>query len=144
MSDPRAGLYLHVPFCARICPYCDFAVRTGDRARRRRYVEHLLAEIELYADSVLQFDTIYFGGGTPSALEAEDLAQVVEAVRRHLHLALGSRIFLEANPEDVTAERVEASRTRSAAHLLLRADHSPAHALRSARAARRADPASAG
>lgn len=110
MSDPRAGLYLHVPFCARVCPYCDFAVRTGDRARHRRYVEHLLAEIALYADNVLQFDTIYFGGGTPSALEAEDLARVVEAVRRHLHLAEGSRIFLEANPEDVTAESVEAWR----------------------------------
>ena len=45
MSRPHAGLYLHIPFCARICPYCDFAVRTGDAARRKRFVETLLAEI---------------------------------------------------------------------------------------------------
>ena len=49
MSAPLAGLYLHIPFCARVCPYCDFAVRTGDRDRRRRFVDHLLQEIELYA-----------------------------------------------------------------------------------------------
>ena len=73
MSEAPAGLYIHVPFCARICPYCDFAVRTGNADRRRRYVEHLLQEIELYAGYPLEFDTIYFGGGTPSALEPEDL-----------------------------------------------------------------------
>ena len=43
MSDRYAGLYLHVPFCARVCPYCDFAVRTGNAAKRRAYVDFLLA-----------------------------------------------------------------------------------------------------
>ena len=78
MSEPtganaRAGLYLHVPFCSRVCPYCDFAVRTGDRARRRRYVEHLLAEIELYAGYPLRFDTIYFGGGAYGVQAAAEI-----------------------------------------------------------------------
>ena len=84
MSASDAGLYLHIPFCSRVCPYCDFAVRTGDAARRRRFVEHLLREIELYADVDLVFDTVYFGGGTPSLLEPSDLARVIAAARRHL------------------------------------------------------------
>jgi len=108
MSEGPAGLYLHVPFCARICPYCDFAVRTGDGARRRTFVEHLLTEIDLHADSTLQFDTLYFGGGTPSCLEPEDLARIVHRARTRLHLAADTRIFLEANPEDVSRESLAA------------------------------------
>ncbi len=105
-----AGLYLHVPFCVRICPYCDFAVRTGDRERRRTFVEHLLVEIDLHADSPLEFDTIYFGGGTPSCLEPEDLARIVHRAQARLHTAADTRIFLEANPEDVSPESVAAWR----------------------------------
>lgn len=106
MSAAPAGLYLHVPFCARVCPYCDFAVRTGDRERRRRFVHHLLREIELYAGYPLRFDTIYFGGGTPSRLEPHDLERIVAAARRHLQTAENARIFLEANPEDATPSRL--------------------------------------
>lgn len=108
MSRARAGLYLHVPFCARICPYCDFAVRTGDRDRRRRFVDHLLAEIELYAGYDLCFDTVYFGGGTPSCLDPPELERILDAVRRHLNLAENHWTLLEANPEDVTEESVAA------------------------------------
>lgn len=97
-----AGLYLHVPFCERVCPYCDFAVRTGGPTRRSRYVAHLLDEIELYADCPLRFDTIYFGGGTPSSLQAGDLARILGAARRRLRFAERPRVFLEANPEHVT------------------------------------------
>jgi oxygen-independent coproporphyrinogen-3 oxidase len=103
VSDRLAGLYLHVPFCSRICPYCDFAVRTGDASRRRRYVDHLLSEIELYADYPLRFDTIYFGGGTPSLLDSQDLGRILDALRGRLQLVDPVWIFLEANPEDVTA-----------------------------------------
>ena len=106
MNEPPAGLYLHVPFCSQICPYCDFAVRTGDAARRRRYVDHLLQEIDLYADHPLQFDTIYFGGGTPSSLEPEDLERIIGAARRQLNVAASSRVFMEANPEDADAARL--------------------------------------
>ena len=109
-AGPLAGLYLHVPFCARVCPYCDFAVRTGDRARRARYVDRLLAEIELYADYPVRFDTIYFGGGTPSSLAPEELARILEAVRGRLSCAERTWVFLEANPEDVSRESVGAFR----------------------------------
>lgn len=105
-----AGLYLHVPFCARICPYCDFAVRTGGRERRRAFVDHLLTEIDLHADCPLCFDTVYFGGGTPSCLEADDLERIIHRVRARLHTAADTQIFLEANPEDVSRESVAAWR----------------------------------
>jgi len=110
LSESPAGLYLHVPFCSRICPYCDFAVRTGDLARRKRFVDHLLAEIALYHDCRLLFDTIYFGGGTPSMLEPEELARVLETVRTHLRLADRTWIFLEANPEDASRAAITAWR----------------------------------
>lgn len=108
MSEPPAGLYLHIPFCSRICPYCDFAVRTGDIARRRRFVDHLVAEIELYQDCSLLFDTIYFGGGTPSMLADDDLGRILEAARSRLRFARATRTYLEANPEDVTGPALEA------------------------------------
>lgn len=93
----RPGLYVHVPFCSAICPYCDFAVLTGDAARRARYVEHLMRELEL-PSALTGFDTLYFGGGTPSLLGADSL----QAVSEHADLASDCRVFLEANPEDVT------------------------------------------
>ena len=107
LSGRAAGLYLHVPFCARVCPYCDFAVRTGDSARRRRFVDYLLEEIELYAGHPLTFDTVYFGGGTPSTLEPGDLARIVARLQDRFDLAKPSRWFLEVNPEDVSEDVVD-------------------------------------
>jgi oxygen-independent coproporphyrinogen-3 oxidase len=101
------GLYLHVPFCSAICPYCDFSVlKAGERARRR-FVEHLLAEVPLAAAAWAEprpFDTVYFGGGTPSQLSVSDLGRVLEACRARLAVAADARVFLEVNPEDVTIE----------------------------------------
>ena len=100
------GLYLHVPFCSAVCPYCDFSVLKAGVPARRRFVEHLIAEVALAArewNDPRPFDTVYFGGGTPSLLPAEDLERVLVACRAHLSFAT-PWIFLEANPEDVTAD----------------------------------------
>ena len=97
------GLYLHIPFCSAICPYCDFAVLTGGPERRARFTDHLIREIGLWSSDLPEADTIYFGGGTPSALSPEQLGWILEALP-------DAWVFLEANPEDVTPESVRAWR----------------------------------
>jgi oxygen-independent coproporphyrinogen-3 oxidase len=102
------GLYLHVPFCSSICPYCDFSVVHASAPARRIFASRLVTEIELAAPAWRDprpFDTVYFGGGTPSQLSAEELWRVLDACRARLPLATPSPwVFLEANPEDVTKE----------------------------------------
>lgn len=95
------GLYVHVPFCSAICPYCDFAVVTGGVDRRKRYVERVLRELEIGSD-LEPFDTLYLGGGTPSLLDGEDLNRI----RERSSLTADCRVFLEANPEDVDGDSV--------------------------------------
>jgi len=106
---PGPGLYLHIPFCSAICPYCDFAVLTGGPRRRAEFVDSLEAEIAAWrpeAERWRTIDTVYFGGGTPSALAPEQLARILAAARAALPIAEDAWIALEANPEDVTAESV--------------------------------------
>jgi oxygen-independent coproporphyrinogen-3 oxidase len=101
------GLYLHVPFCSAICPYCDFAVLTGGPRRRAEFVDSLEAEIAAWrseAERWQTIDTVYFGGGTPSALAPAQLERILAAARAALPVAPDAWIALEANPEDVTAE----------------------------------------
>ena len=108
------GLYLHIPFCSAVCPYCDFSVMRAIDAARKRFVDHLLAEVNLAGSEwpdPRPFDTVYFGGGTPSLLPPEDLARVLDACRAHLALATPAPwVFLEANPEDVTPDACAAWR----------------------------------
>ena len=118
MSD-RPGIYVHVPFCRRICPYCDFAVVGDSVERHRRFTDLLVAEIEeLEWEGSQGFDTVYFGGGTPSLLAGEDLERILVALRTHLD-CLDLRIHLEANPEDVTVESVDGWRQLGVAFLSL-------------------------
>lgn len=103
-----AGLYLHVPFCSAICPYCDFAVRVGRREQRKRFAESLLLEIERHRNTPFApVDTVYFGGGTPSLLDSEDLEHLLQAIRHTFRPGPGTKIYLEANPEDIDRTRLE-------------------------------------
>jgi putative oxygen-independent coproporphyrinogen III oxidase len=113
LGSTNPGLYLHIPFCSAICPYCDFAVLTGGPERRRRFADHLVREISMWADERSTFesiDTVYFGGGTPSALAPEDLSRILKAAREILSIQNDAWVFFEANPEDVTPESVRAWR----------------------------------
>ena len=113
LLEANPGLYLHIPFCSAICPYCDFAVLTGGPEKRRRFADHLISEISLWTPDRSRFegiDTIYFGGGTPSALAPEDIDRILGAARANLSIQDGTWVSFEANPEDVNPESVQAWR----------------------------------
>ena len=117
MRDARSsapGLYLHIPFCSTICPYCDFSVMRAASPARERFASRLEGEVSLAAPAWRDpraFDTVYFGGGTPSQLPPEHLARVLGACRTHLAFVTPAPwVFLEANPEDVTADACAAWR----------------------------------
>jgi putative oxygen-independent coproporphyrinogen III oxidase len=96
-----AGLYIHVPFCQRKCPYCDFVSGT-DLALVADWLRALEQEMGFYRDFAPRFDTLYLGGGTPSLLAAEQLAVLLENLQEHFAFALDTEITLEANPDDLT------------------------------------------
>jgi oxygen-independent coproporphyrinogen-3 oxidase len=113
-ADASPGLYLHIPFCSAICPYCDFAVLIGGPERRARFVDHLISEIALWVPDRSTFegiDTIYFGGGTPSALAPSDIARILGAARENLSIQDDAWVSFEANPEDVNPASVLAWRS---------------------------------
>jgi oxygen-independent coproporphyrinogen-3 oxidase len=103
------GLYIHVPFCSAICNYCTFNRGLFDHALKTEYVAAVLQEIRRAADGT-EADTIFFGGGTPSLLEPEEIGAIVEACRQGFALAPAAEITLEANPESVTVERLDGFR----------------------------------
>ncbi len=108
MVQRSLGLYFHIPFCLRRCPYCDFysTTRLEDRAA---YVRALCRAVETAPLDGCRAETIYFGGGTPSLL-GEELLAVLEAVRRRLPVAEDAEITLEANPGAVTGPQLAALR----------------------------------
>ena len=101
-----AGLYIHVPFCASVCPYCDFAVTIAGAERRQAYLDGIAREAAAAAWVGPAFDTVYLGGGTPSSLSAGQLATLLDELRRSLPVGDDAAVFLEINPEDVTREAV--------------------------------------
>jgi oxygen-independent coproporphyrinogen-3 oxidase len=121
--DPTVGVYVHVPFCARVCPYCDFAVeaapewvrgRPADFApRETRYVDALLRELDRRAPAFAgrRLASLYFGGGTPGLLRPESVARVREAVRaRFPDDGVAVETTLEINPSTVERARLPAFR----------------------------------
>ncbi len=112
-----AGIYIHVPFCAAICNYCNFNRGLHDGSLRRRYVDALIADIRSFADSTIQADTIFFGGGTPSLLEPSELRRIIDACRNAFTVSMDAEITLEANPESSTPEALEGFRAAGANRL---------------------------
>lgn len=109
------GLYLHVPFCARKCPYCDFNTYAGLESRFQAYVDALCAEIGLRAaadpvGAARPITSVFVGGGTPTVLSTAQLAQIVGAARDHLTIAPDAELTSEANPGTVDAARFEGLR----------------------------------
>lgn len=101
-SSPAPGLYIHVPFCTSVCPYCDFAVLIGHEERRQAWLLALLKEMAMYRGFLEGFDTIYLGGGTPSSLVADHLERLVASIFSVLDVAAAPRLAIEVNTEDVS------------------------------------------
>jgi hypothetical protein len=108
------GLYVHVPFCSAICPYCDFAVLRGGPHRHGGFVDALVREAHAWSArwplAETPFDTVYLGGGTPSALAPDLLARIFDGLREALPIRDDAWISLEANPEDTTPAALAAWR----------------------------------
>lgn len=106
------GLYLHIPFCAKKCAYCDFLSWKGTGKEQQQYVEGLLKEIESYRDFARGYrvSTVFFGGGTPSILSGEQIVDLLKKIREIFILEKDPEITLEMNPGTVDREKLRAYR----------------------------------
>ena len=111
VAAPPVALYVHIPFCVSLCPYCDFVVYAGAAARGPKarvgpFLRALDAELELRADVLDEqfgrdrppLETVYLGGGTPSLLSATAVGDLLARIRGRFQLADGAEVTLEANP----------------------------------------------
>ena len=99
------GVYIHVPFCLRKCPYCSFYSVRFDEGTAEKYVDAVCRNISRYAGRGLIADTLYFGGGTPSVLSPEQVERIVEKCRQ-VFLLDNAEITLEANPCSVSERKL--------------------------------------
>jgi oxygen-independent coproporphyrinogen III oxidase len=107
-----AGIYLHIPFCRQKCHYCNFYSLPSGKLKNE-LVKSLIREIQYQkhylGDEIIE--SIYFGGGTPSLLEVRDLSGMLSAVHDHFHVSDSVEITLEANPDDIEAEKLKGYRS---------------------------------
>ena len=106
-GSAHLGLYVHVPFCAAICSYCNFNRGLLDEDLKRRYVAAVTREIERSGDGS-RVDSIFFGGGTPSLLAVEEVARILDACRAAFDVASDAETTLEMNPESCGRSYVSA------------------------------------
>jgi len=110
-----AGIYLHIPFCGRKCPYCDFNTYTGMEHRIPRYMDALRGELHLRSAALPQrgrsvLQSVYFGGGTPSLLPAKQVADTLAAIHDTWGLGAETEVTFEVNPGTVNLEKLSAYR----------------------------------
>ncbi|HTY73837.1 MAG TPA: radical SAM family heme chaperone HemW [Actinomycetes bacterium] len=111
LGDRGFGAYVHVPFCARRCGYCDFntytAVELGGGAAQAAYADTVALEVDLarrvLGDEVPALDTVFFGGGTPTRLPPADLARILAGLRERFGMNADAEVTTEANPDSVDA-----------------------------------------
>jgi len=103
-----SGIYVHIPFCKQACSYCNFHFHTSLK-RKNELVEALLAELELRRDylNTGRVETVYFGGGTPSLLEPREVQALADKISAVFELDETAEITLEANPDDITHEKLK-------------------------------------
>ena len=102
-TNPAFGLYIHIPFCARKCPYCDFNTYAGLGAQYEQTVEALCAEMSDWGEQLAgrTVTSVFVGGGTPTVLLDESLSTLLETLRARFTLSTDCEITVEANPGTV-------------------------------------------
>lgn len=102
-------LYIHIPFCARKCAYCDFLSGPASAVAQRAYVEQLIKEIRFQSAGFREYEvsSLFIGGGTPSVLPGEDMALMMEEVRKAFRVKDDAEITIEVNPGTVSQSKVE-------------------------------------
>ena len=101
MNNERSGLYFHILFCKSKCPYCDFYSVKFDEASAQQYVQEICDEIKQYQGI---FDTVYFGGGTPSILPPELIGKILDCARAQFEISDDAEITVECNPSKDLSE----------------------------------------
>jgi oxygen-independent coproporphyrinogen III oxidase len=112
-NNQPLGLYIHIPFCVKKCDYCDFLSAPATEETKKRYVDALIAEIKGCASSYLKHEvqTIFFGGGTPSCLDAGEIERIMDALSDTFQLREGYReVSIEVNPGTLTEEKLRVYR----------------------------------
>ena len=102
-----SGIYIHIPFCKQACHYCDFHFSTSLN-NKDTFLSSLKKEIELqknYLEGKV-VNTVYFGGGTPSLLSQKEILEIFDHLNDHFDIAADAEITLEANPDDLTKEKL--------------------------------------
>ena len=108
-----AGIYIHIPFCKQACFYCDFHFSTSLK-KKNDMILSLVKEIEIRKDELQNeiIETVYFGGGTPSVLSVSEIQALIDAVYKNHNVIKSPEITLEANPDDLSKEKIiELSKT---------------------------------
>lgn len=106
-----SGLYIHIPFCRKACHYCNFHFSTN-LSNKRELAENIAKEISLRKDFLNgeNLETIYFGGGTPSLLAADELQIIFDSIEKNFNINLAAEITIETNPDDLTNEKIKSLR----------------------------------
>ena len=102
--DKHLGVYIHIPFCASKCRYCDFYSQPANGALMNRYMRAVCQHIEESAAMLAPYyiDTVYFGGGTPGFFGARRICEILNTIKKNAKLLKSSEITVEANPDSIT------------------------------------------
>ena len=103
----KLGLYIHIPFCDRICNYCDFIAFQGANSKIKEYVEALKKEIELKGNKNFLIDSIFIGGGTPSFIDGKYIFEILEKVKENFTVLDNIEISIETNPKTFDEKKLE-------------------------------------
>ena len=119
MSKPRLGIYIHIPFCASKCSYCDFYSLAGCEHLMPDYHRALIAHLAESARGIRNYevDSVYFGGGTPSYYGAEHLMEIFDVLKRNGNVRLDAEVTVECNPDSMTYKDLKLLRSEGVTRL---------------------------